>query len=180
MALFLVGTQLNANAQKKPSVDEKTAKALVSAIQDEYKAKALYNKIIEKFGYQRPFSNIVQAEGKHIDQLTPLFAKYNITIPKNDWSDKLTAPDTMLEACKEGVDAEIENAKMYDEFLTFVKESDIKDIFIYLRDASRNNHLPAFQRCVNRGGEMGPGRGNGQGRGKGWGKGRGQGPRGGD
>jgi hypothetical protein len=35
--------------------------------------------------------------------------------------------------------------------------------------ASRDNHLPAFQRCVERGGEMGPGKGLGKGRGMGQG-----------
>ena len=175
LAFFFMGMPFQAVAEDESSLDKKTKNALVAAITDEYKAKALYSKILDKFGSQRPFSNIVEAEEKHIQILMPLFAKYQVPVPENNWSAKVNVPESMLEACKQGVAAEIENVKMYDEILPSINQADIKEVFIYLRDASRDNHLPAFQRCVERGGEMGPGRGQGKGKGMGRGYGKGKG-----
>lgn len=175
LAFFFMGMPFQAVAEDESSLDKKTKNALVAAITDEYKAKTLYSIILDKFGSQKPFSNIVEAEEKHIQMLEPLFAKYQVPVPENNWSAKVNVPESMLEACKQGVEAEIENVKMYDEILPSINQADIKEVFIYLRDASRDNHLPAFQRCVERGGEMGPGRGQGKGKGMGRGYGKGKG-----
>ncbi|MDP8255264.1 MAG: DUF2202 domain-containing protein [Candidatus Alcyoniella australis] len=153
-------------------LDQRTADALTAALNDEYKAEALYAAIIARHGEVRPFSNIINAEQRHSAMLIPLFEKYGVTVPTNDWASKVEAPDSLLEACEQGVSAEVENVALYDEFLNFVTQQDIREVFVYLRNASRDNHQPAFQRCVERGGEM-PGRGQGQG-----GQGQGGGGRG--
>jgi hypothetical protein len=149
-------------------LDAKTQQALNEAIQDEYKARALYQKVMEKFGTIRPFSNIIKAEEQHISELKPIFEKYGIDIPQDEWYEKVPEFATVQEACEAGVKAEIENAGMYDEFFTFVKEQDIIDTFTRLRDASQEKHLPAFQRCASRGGsgkgQGGAGRGQGRNR----------------
>ncbi|HPQ67479.1 MAG TPA: ferritin family protein [bacterium] len=161
-------------AQQK--LDQQTQNALTTALNDEYKAQALYAKILAKFGAKtKPFSHIITAEERHIELLKPLLKQYGVAIPANDWADRLSAPATLLEACQQGVVAEKENIKMYDEFLGFVKEKDIRDMFKYLRNASEKNHLPAFERCVDREGDMGRGRGQGQGQGQGRGRGQGGG-----
>ena len=93
-------------------------------------------------------------------ELKLLFKKYRIEVPRDEWYNEVSAFATQREACAAGVNAEIDNVKMYDGFLTFVKERDIVDVFKRLRNASQDNHLPAFQRCAG-------GTGQGQGRGKG-------------
>jgi hypothetical protein len=133
-------------------LDAKTQGALIEAIQDEYKARALYQKVMDKFGEIRPFSNIIKAEEQHITWLKPLFEKYDVDIPEDEWYKKVPEFATVQEACEAGVKAEIENAGMYDEFFSFVKEQDIIDTFTLLRDASQEKHLPAFRRCANTGG----------------------------
>lgn len=50
-------------------MNEQTIAALEEALLDEYKARATYNKVIEVFGLIRPFSNIVEAEGRHVQAL---------------------------------------------------------------------------------------------------------------
>ena len=148
-------------------LDEKTQQALIDAINDEYKARATYQKVIDKFGAVRPFSNIIKAESQHIEELLPLFEKYGVAVPKDEWYGKVPEFASLQEACKAGVEAEIENAKMYDEFFKFVKEQDIIVVFKNLRDASQEKHLPAFQRCADRADGQGRrGQGQGQGRGK--------------
>lgn len=143
-------------------LDEKTQQALISALADERKAFATYQAVLVKFPDARPFANIVNAEQRHESFLLPLFAKYGVTTPKNEFDPaKIAVPETLSEACKAGVEAEKANIAIYDGF-AFVKEPDIKDVFTRLQAASRDNHLPAFTRCSEGGG--GKGRGPGPGR----------------
>ena len=60
------------------TMTEMLRSVLVEAINDEYKARATYRLVISKFGEIRPFTNIVEAEGRHIQALLPLFDKYDI------------------------------------------------------------------------------------------------------
>ena len=148
--------------------------ALNEALADERKAKATYEAILDRFGDVRPFSNIVHAEQRHIDALLPLYARYGVTVPEDttELPDSVYTED-MLGLCRIGVQAEIENVRLYDEQLlpAVADYPDISAVMQRLRDASQDNHLPAFQRCVDRGGR--PGRGPGGGRGQGrWGGGR--------
>ena len=132
---------------------------LIEAINDEYKSRATYRAVINKFGEIRPFINIVAAEGRHIDALLPLFVKYNIAIPIDDWDSRIETPSTILEACQLGVADEIENAQMYDRLLNSTTDyPDIQAVLKQLQRASTENHLPAFQRCVERSGRGQQGR----------------------
>ncbi len=147
-----------ANSSK---LDQKTQDALISALADERLAQATYQAILNKFPGSRPFVNIIEAEKKHESFLIPLFAKYGVAVPKNEFDPaKITVPDDLIEACKAGVKAENENIALYDGFFQFVKEPDIKEVFTRLQSASRDNHLPAFTRCS----EGGTGGGRGKGR----------------
>jgi len=121
--------------------------ALSAAINDEYKARATYKRVIEELGDVKPFSNIINAENTHISQLESIYNKYNLEIPQDTWYDKIPTFTNINDACSAGVTAEIENANLYDELMKKVDNQDIIVVFISLRDASRNNHLPAFQRC---------------------------------
>lgn len=144
-------------------VFETIREVLVEAINDEYKARAMYRHVIDKFGAVRPFINIVDAESRHIHALLPLFEKYGIAVPEDDWASRIEAPQSVLEACQAGVQAEIENGEMYGRLLGLSEEyPDIQQVLLRLRKASIENHLPAFQRCVERGGGQGQGRGRGQ------------------
>jgi hypothetical protein len=116
-------------------------------INDEYKARATYEKIINKFGEIRPFSNIILSEESHILHLKAIYDKYNLTIPEDTWYDKVPEFDSVQEACQAGVQAETENAALYDSLFEQVDNEDVIYVFTKLRDASLNNHLKAFQRC---------------------------------
>lgn len=115
----------------------KLEKALVEAIQDEYKARATYSLVIEKFAPIRPFINIVQSEERHIQALVRLFRKYNLTIPIDNWAERVTAPDSVLEACQQGVIAERENEIMSNRLLALTTEyPDVQRVFLNLKRAS--------------------------------------------
>ena len=123
--------------------------ALDEAINDEYKALTTYEAVIAKFGSTRPFSMIKGAEEQHIASLKAIYDKYGLEVPTNDWASKITAPNSLQEACQTGVDAEIANAALYrEELLPVVADyEDIKLVFENLMNASEDKHLPAFEKC---------------------------------
>jgi hypothetical protein len=124
--------------------------ALYEALEDEYRAWATYDQVISDFGEVRPFINIRDAEARHIQALCSLLATYEITVPKNTWSGRVTRYKSLREACEAGVTAEIENDQMYTRLLRSTDKSDILTVFRNLQQASQQRHLPAFQRCVER------------------------------
>jgi rubrerythrin len=164
-ATLLMGCQQDQSAAKDPNVSvaptavpttapitqlgAQTRDALIAALADERRAHATYEAVAARFDNARPFSNIVNAERRHESFLLPLFEKYKVTVPANEFTkEKVEVPEAMADACRNAIDGEKANIAMYERFLTFVKESDIRETFTYLRDASNNNHLPAFERCA--------------------------------
>lgn len=128
---------------------EQTRQALLAALDDEWKAYAFYAAVMDKFGQVRPFSKIILAERAHAAALLALCEKYNVAVPENRWeSAEFDVPDQLADACELGAEAERENIAIYDEYLTFVREPDIRRVMTQLRSASLNNHLPAFERCA--------------------------------
>lgn len=125
---------------------QKEIAALELAIMDEYKAKATYNEVIKNLGSVRPFSNIVISEQQHIDILKVVYEKYGLKIPAENI--KVNAPDNIKEACSIGVLAEKYNIELYNKLLKDINNKDIEEAFIFLRDASENNHLKAFENCA--------------------------------
>ncbi len=142
-------------------------RALEEALDDEYKAWATYDQVIRDFGPVRPFVNIRDAEARHIGALERLFERFDLPIPANPWPGRVKRYEDLLAACADGVTGEIENAALYDRLLAAVRHEDVRRVLENLQAASQERHLPAFRRCVERGGR--PGRGPG---GRGGGPGR--------
>lgn len=130
-------------------IDNDIQTNLDKALLDEYKARALYEKIISKYGDIRPFSNIIKAEENHIKALENLYEKYNLLRPTFNF-ENIQAPENVKIACETGVQAEIDNAKLYRENLipNMKNYSDIVNVFTNLMNASEQNHLKAFERCA--------------------------------
>ena len=131
-------------------MNEQTIAALEEALEDEYKARATYNKVIETFGPVRPFINIVEAEDRHASALLRQFERLGLQPPKDKWADQIEAPPSIIAACEAAVAAEIDNAAMYDRLLEIVDDTTVRDVLLNLQDASKNRHLPAFRRCLER------------------------------
>lgn len=118
---------------------------LTYAIQDEYMAQAEYGAIMDKFGVQKPFSNIITAEGKHIDMLLPILKAHNVTVPKNDAADRVKVPENLEKSYAAGVEAEKKNIAMYESFLKEDLPDDVKGVMEKLLEGSKK-HLAAFER----------------------------------
>jgi len=134
-----------AEQTQTPSIEQ----MLTFAIQDEYLAHAEYVAIIDKYGTIRPFSNIVEAEVTHINMLKPLFATYGFAVPVDNAADHILLPADLKTAFEIGVQAEIDNIKMYKSFLQRTLPDDVRAIFEYLLEASEK-HLQAFTRGLSR------------------------------
>lgn len=136
--------------------------ALCEALDDEYKARATYRAVIGRFGPVRPFANIVHSEQRHIDALLGLFAARGWAPPADRWNGKITAPDSIAEACRAGVEAERENVALYNRIAAMNDDPEIGAVFDALREASAERHLPAFLRHLEgRGCGCGSGRAGG-------------------
>jgi rubrerythrin len=140
--------------------------ALSEALEDEFKARATYRAVIERFGEVRPFVNLIESEQRHIQALERLCEKYGVTPPRD--RVKVEVPETLLEACRSGVDAEIENGAMYERLLAATRgHADVQRVLRRLQAASQERHLAALQRCVDREGlGRGPGAGAARGAGR--------------
>ena len=145
-----------------------TFDALCEAIDDEYKARAVYRAVIAAFGPVLPFANIVNSEQRHIETLLHQFRRFGWEAPADRWDGRVVAPSSVAEACRIGVQAEIDNAALYDRLFAMTTDAEILTVFTNLRDASAERHLPAFQRGL-LAGEAGIGRTGGGHRGHGGG-----------
>ena len=112
----------------------------------EFAAHALYSAILKKFGDVQPYSNIREAETRHIQALKRQFEKYGVAIPEDKFAGKVTPPETLIQAAKDGIEAEKKNVALYDGYLSAVENfPDLTQVFANLRSASLERHLPAFQ-----------------------------------
>jgi hypothetical protein len=120
---------------------------LVRAIEEEFGAQALYQSVLDKFGNVSPFNDIVLSEAKHASALINQAQKYGIPVPEFPSSEGLSAFETVDEACQAGVDAEIADAELYDELMSFTTNSALIRVYTNLQKASLDSHLPAFEDC---------------------------------
>jgi hypothetical protein len=126
-------------------------RALEEALDDEYRAWSTYDQVIADFGEIRPFSNIREAEARHIEALLALYARYGLPVPPNPWPGKVARYASVREACEAGVAAEVENGALYERLLAATRHPDLLAVFRNLQRASQERHLEAFRRCAARG-----------------------------
>lgn len=151
-ALAVIAAPLAARAE----ISLPAQQGVLRALDDEYHAEAVYTAILAKFGAVRPFRNIVRAERVHAGMMIDILTSNGVAVPANPYlygtKPVEPLPATIAEACAVGVQAEMANAKLYnDELLPAVSAyPQIVAAMTKLRDDSMLRHLPAFQRCVGR------------------------------
>lgn len=142
--------------QPEPDVTLQAAKvpgptviaALDEAIQGEYYLQVMYAQVLEDVGDEKPFSRVVKAETKHVAALAKRYTKYQMDVPASTWTaDNVPTFETKLDACAEALVAEAANVAMYDALLLMELPAQVQSVFTTLREASLENHVPAFTRC---------------------------------
>jgi len=123
--------------------------ALTLALQDEYHARDTYRAVLAKQGEVRPFTNVVAAEERHIAALIRQFERLGYAVPEPDARTPMAVPATRGEACVAAATAERANVALYDRLLAVVAaDAEVEQTFRRLQEASRERHLPAFERCA--------------------------------
>lgn len=122
---------------------------LMYAVQDEYLAHGEYVAIINKFGSQKPYTNIISAEETHLAYLKEVYLSYGLDFPADTSKEHIVIPTDLLEAAKTGVQAEIDNIAMYELFLTYDLPENVYEVFSALKSGSES-HLAAFQKQVDK------------------------------
>lgn len=132
--------------------------ALDLALLDEYRATSTYEAVLDRWGDNTmPFRNIVRAERQHaqmvIQRMEQIGHKPTANPfalqekeAKTDWYRRLEMPATLTEMYKVAYQAEVDNIKLYDGFLTQGYPEATNRVFIKLRTDSKDRHLPAFAR----------------------------------
>ena len=124
---------------------------LNQSISDEYRSLSAYARVLADFPGQKPFSNIVEAEAQHISAVSKLFDNRGLAVPASPYFiDAMAGFGTLTAACSAAADAESVSYKMYDAFLAKLggEPADVVNVFMSLRDASRDRHFPAFSTCA--------------------------------
>jgi len=123
----------------------------MAALDDEYHARATYRAVLDAYGDLRPFVNIVESEERHIQALRRLFERYGVAIPQDPWPPRVSAPASLEAACEAALEAERENAVLYEQLMQAAGgRADVEETFRRLLTASQENHLPAFERALER------------------------------
>ena len=118
------------------ALTETEIRTLQEALDDEYRTWATYDQVIRDFGAVRPFSNIREAEARHIEAVRSLFLRYGLSVPANPWPGRIERYANLQEACAAGVAAEIANGDMYDRLLASTRREEILTVLRSLRAAS--------------------------------------------
>lgn len=122
---------------------------LMYAVQDEYLAHGEYLAIVDKFGSQKPYTNIISAEETHLAYLKEVYLAYGLDFPDDESTSHIVVPANLLEAAETGVQAEIDNIAMYELFLTYDLPENVLEVFSALKSGS-DSHLLAFQKQVDK------------------------------
>jgi len=128
-------------------LSESEVDGLVRAIEEELNAQSLYQSVVDAFGPTAPFDRIVQSEAQHAAALLRLADKYGVPAPEYPGTEGQPSFETLEAACQAGVQAEIADAALYDELITFTNHADLLRVYENLQSASLNSHLPAFEAC---------------------------------
>lgn len=121
--------------------------AVVRALADERDVDAKYVAIERSLGPTMPFRQIERAERRHAWALEQLLVAHGAAVPAAPSSEGPRVA-TLSEACAIGVRSEKDNIALYDELMKGDLPADVRCVFGHLQAASRERHLPAFERCV--------------------------------
>jgi rubrerythrin len=124
-------------------VDEAELQAMLDVLYlDELNAKAEYEALVEVFGDQSPYTQLILAETRHADALLRLYDLYDLEVPTVQVNTPVV-PATLEETYAIGIDAEVANIALYDNYLDLNLPDLVERVFSNLQRASEN-HLRIF------------------------------------
>jgi len=116
---------------------------LNTVLLDEYKARAEYVALAEKFSDSTLYYRLINAETMHINALSSIFDAYDLDIPSDTGSTYVVLPTTIDESYQIGVNAEVYNISLYENYLKLDLPAQVERVFTNLMNASEH-HLATF------------------------------------
>jgi len=124
--------------------DETSLKATLDILlMDEFKARAEYEAIVDEFGLVSPYTQLIQAETKHIQSLERIYDAFGFAIPADTGKDFVVLPTSLDASYQIGITAETNNIALYETYLLTDLPASIERVFTNLQRASEN-HLATF------------------------------------
>jgi len=120
-------------------------KMLQYAIQDEYLARSQYESFAKTFEDKPPFTNIMNTEVYHIEELKKLFTSQTLDISEDQSKNYLVKADSYQKALQISSELELANVDMYQKFLEMELPDDIFTTFSMLR-ADSMMHSEEFEK----------------------------------
>jgi len=136
--------------REQPALPATIIEVLREVLDDTYRARATCRKVIEGFGSIRPFVTILHAEERHARALRALFKRFGVEAPRDTWPTRLSAPDTLVEACAAASRSELDREAMYQRVIPLVQDPAVRRILRRIQESSYMHHLPAYRRCFAR------------------------------
>lgn len=131
-------------------LSEAARNALERALADERASEAKYEAIERTLGAVMPFRQVERAERRHASAIERLFVAHGSAAPPAPSNGSSVSATTLREACAIAVQNEKHNIALYDELLQVDLPPDARCVFEHLQAASRERHLPTFERCAAR------------------------------
>lgn len=130
------------------ALTEAARMATERALADERGSEAKYEAIERALGPVMPFRRIERAERRHAWALEQLLVAHGAVVPTASSASSAVPVANLREACALAVQSEKANIALYDELLKGDLPSDVRCVFGHLQAASRERHLPTFERCA--------------------------------
>ncbi|MFI4898243.1 MAG: DUF3365 domain-containing protein [Phycisphaerales bacterium JB059] len=135
------------DAEVTPQPRQTLRQVLDRALDDERHAIAFYDAVMRVHGERRPFSNIIRAERRHEAALLGQYERLGLSPPPDRWaSQAFKIPESFAEVCDAAAVAEVRNLRLYEALEETIEDEQVLAVFVNLRRASAERHLPAFQR----------------------------------
>ncbi|GAB4547019.1 MAG: hypothetical protein Tsb0013_06380 [Phycisphaerales bacterium] len=136
-----------ASPPANPDTPQTLEEMLGVALDDERHAIAFYQAVMQEHGVRPPFSNIVRAEQRHASALLAQYERLGYEVPPDRWADHtFDVPATFRACCDLSVVSEVRNGRLYERMIDALDDEAVRRLFISLRRASVDRHLPAFRR----------------------------------
>ncbi|MGE3888977.1 MAG: hypothetical protein AB7H81_21310 [Vicinamibacterales bacterium] len=130
--------------------DAATIDSVSEALEDAYRARASCRKVIEAFGRVSPFISLLAAEERHVRALGALLDQLGAEVPPDTWPARVSAPDTLVEACAAASRAGLQQDALYQRLIPLVRHPASRRTLRRVARASYTRYLPAFRRCFAR------------------------------
>ena len=143
---------VQALAVEQQQLDAFTRDALQRAYEDTHASHAFYSAVVARHGKIAPFVGVLEGEARQEKALQALAKANEVSVSAAAGPKQPEVPATVKDACSAAVDLEKHSVALYDEVTANVKNSAIRDNFEHYRETAAAHQLPAFERCVARGG----------------------------